>query len=155
MSLAITNSRFVNHVKSHEPLIAFRSGQTQPFGMRNRRQKLLDPIEIGERLRATREALGLDQRSLCRAIDIGESAYNQYEKGARPLTIGPAIKMCRRFGLTLDWLYRGDPSGLPVRLVNRLPAQTIAEDWPREAAEADVPPFDNIGQNRRRTGTNG
>lgn len=157
------NSQIANRVKGREALIAFSAAREQPSQMRRGRGKLLDPAAIGERLRVTREALGLDQRGLCRAVDVGESSYNQFEKGSRPLTIGPALKLCRRFGLTLDWLYRGDPSGLPVRLVEQLPPGTIEEEWPRAAdpkkrdfetaPKAMVPP--RYAKSRRRTGALG
>jgi transcriptional regulator with XRE-family HTH domain len=42
--------------------------------------------------------------------------YSQYESGVRPLTIDAALRICEEYGLTLDWLFRGDRSMLPHRL---------------------------------------
>jgi transcriptional regulator with XRE-family HTH domain len=42
--------------------------------------------------------------------------YSQYETGARPLTIEAALSICEQYGVTLDWLFRGDRSTLPYKL---------------------------------------
>lgn len=70
---------------------------------------------ISHRLRATRESLGKSQAEICRDIDCQPNRWNQYETGERRITLEIADRLCRRFGLTLDWIYRGDPSGLPNR----------------------------------------
>lgn len=99
--------------------------------------KLLDSAAIAARLRATRGALGLTQRDLCRESGIGESAYNQFERGHRPLTLVPALRLCERFGLTLDWFYRGDRSGLPERITARLPRFALIETEPEYLGAAE------------------
>lgn len=75
---------------------------------------------IGKRLKITREALGVSAAQLCRAIDVKPNRWSQYESGERPITLAVANKLCDTYGLTLDWVYRGDPSGLPVRMHQRL-----------------------------------
>ena len=47
---------------------------------------------------------------------LSQNRYNQYESGARPLTIDAATRICDEYGVTLDWLYRGDRSRLPYQL---------------------------------------
>lgn len=79
------------------------------------------PQDIGRRLRLTRRALGYEDRQQAAfAADSGlaQSHYNRFETGDRPLTLPIAMKLCHRWGLTLDWLYRGDPSGLQYKLAN-------------------------------------
>lgn len=75
--------------------------------------------EISRRLVATREALGIGQAELCRRTGIRTNTYNQWEGGFRPGLDG-ALALCAALGYTLDWIYRGDPSGLPERLATRL-----------------------------------
>lgn len=75
---------------------------------------------LGKRLRQTREAMALKAVDICRAIDIEPNRWSQYESGTRPVTMAVAIRLCEAYGLTLDWIYRGDPSGLPVRLHQKL-----------------------------------
>jgi len=66
------------------------------------------------RLRHTREALGVNQREFARRVNLKPNRYSQYETGARALTIDAAHRICDEYGVTLDWLYRGDRSRLPI-----------------------------------------
>lgn len=75
--------------------------------------------DIARRLRLTREALGYDERMqklFAEEAGLTQAHYNKFDTGSRPLSLGAAMKLCHRYGLTLDWLYRGDPSGLPYAL---------------------------------------
>lgn len=75
---------------------------------------------VGNRLQMTRLALGKSQADLARVLLISPQRWNNYERGARPIDIEFAIRLCERFGLTLDWLYRGQMGGLPFELAQRL-----------------------------------
>jgi transcriptional regulator with XRE-family HTH domain len=86
---------------------------------------MIDPDDIGDlatdvgrRLAAARRALDLDQQEFGRRAGLSQPQYNQYENGRRLLTLRSALLLCDHYSLTLDWLYRGDPSGLPYRLAN-------------------------------------
>ena len=76
---------------------------------------------IAARLQATRAALDLNQRKLCELSGIAPNTYNQWEKGRGRPDLDGAIALCDALGLTLDWIYRGDPSGLPQRIALKLP----------------------------------
>lgn len=67
---------------------------------------------VGLRLQLTRQVLGLQQNEFCERAKIATNTYNQYERGKKRLGIDNAIALCEAYALTLDWLYRGDPSGL-------------------------------------------
>lgn len=71
---------------------------------------------LSRRLKITREALGLSAAELCRSIDCKPNRWSQYENGDRKLTLEVAEALCDEFGLSLDWLYRGDPARLPHEL---------------------------------------
>ena len=71
---------------------------------------------IGERLCLAREALGLSQVMFALRAGMSPSAYNQYERGKRRLAIDGALKIHDAHGLTLDWIYLGDSSGLKADL---------------------------------------
>lgn len=76
---------------------------------------------IGDRLLQTRLALGFAQQGrFAEGADCAVNAYNQWERGKRRLDVGAAIKIASAYGLTLDWIYRGIPSGLSADLVGRL-----------------------------------
>lgn len=76
--------------------------------------------DVARRLAAARRALGLDQDEFGRGGGLSQPRYNQYETGRRLLTLPAAVALCDRYNLTLDYLYRGDPSGLPYRLADKL-----------------------------------
>lgn len=68
--------------------------------------------EIGRRLQATRQALGLKQEDLASSIGVNRTTYTNWETGKRlpdPLAIG---RLATRYGTTMDWIYLGDMSGL-------------------------------------------
>ena len=79
-------------------------------------------VAIGLRLRLTREVLGLTQAEFADRCGIARNTFNQYEQGKNKPQLPLAIEMCERFNLTLDWLYRGDPSGLPYKMADSLKA---------------------------------
>ena len=76
--------------------------------------------DVARRLAAARKALGLDQDEFGAGGSLSQPRYNQYETGRRLLTLAAAIALCDRYNLTLDYLYRGDPSGLPYRLADKI-----------------------------------
>jgi transcriptional regulator with XRE-family HTH domain len=82
----------------------------------------LSAAVIGERLRLTREALRLNQREFCERTGLKTSAYNKYEKGVKRPSVDAAIVLCEYYGLTLEWIFRGDQSRLPNDLVNGIAA---------------------------------
>lgn len=76
---------------------------------------------LQKRLSDTVKALELTPAELCRVIDISESRWSNYTTGDRKITLEIANKLCDEFGLTLDWIYRGNPAGLPHAIRIKLP----------------------------------
>lgn len=77
--------------------------------------------EIAQRLIATREAVGFpNQVEFCREIGIEKNIYNPFEKGRRRITVDAAIKIRKRFGIPLDWIYCGDAQALPGQIYRKL-----------------------------------
>lgn len=76
--------------------------------------------DVARRLQLSRSAHNLDQEEFADGAGLSQPRYNQYETGKRLLTLSAAMLLCERYLLTLDWLYRGDPSGLPARLASRI-----------------------------------
>jgi len=58
----------------------------------------------------------------CRKTGISTSAWNNYETGDRRINLDTAIVLCERFGVTLDWIYRGRIAGLPHELMTFIDA---------------------------------
>lgn len=74
--------------------------------------------EIARRLVQTRASLGLTQAEFGRRAGIAANTLNQWERAKGRPGLDQALLLCEAFGLTLDWIYRGDPSGLPFRVVS-------------------------------------
>lgn len=75
---------------------------------------------IGKRLVAMHTALGISQADVCRATGFKENRYSQYVNGVRPLTLGAAMKIADAYGVTLDYLFRGNPGSLPANLQQKI-----------------------------------
>jgi len=78
---------------------------------------------LANRLKITREALGVKPAEVCKRIKVGANAWSMYESGERRITLQVAIKFCSEYGLTLDWIYRADPSRLPHEVRMKLPPE--------------------------------
>lgn len=79
-------------------------------------------VDVARRLALARRAFDLNQQEFGESADMSQPQYSQSESGKRLLTLPYALKFCDRYGLTLDWIYRGDPSGLPYRLAEKIKA---------------------------------
>jgi transcriptional regulator with XRE-family HTH domain len=79
-----------------------------------------DIAAIAHRLRATRESLGLKPSEVCRAAGIAPNTYSQWESATGRPSLDQAMKLCDVFGVTLDWIYRGNRTGLPFQLASAL-----------------------------------
>lgn len=87
------------------------------------------PAAIGHRLVLTRQALGFShQGDFAQRAGLAQSAYSQYETGKKRPSIEAAVALCDAYALTLDWIYRGDPSGLSYELGDAIKAMRIARD---------------------------
>jgi transcriptional regulator with XRE-family HTH domain len=87
---------------------------------------------IGARLKATREAMRMQQAAFSRMVGIEPQAWNNYERGAKRIAIDQALKVCRATGVSLDWIYRGMSAQLPVNLATALAQDREPERGPRQ-----------------------
>jgi transcriptional regulator with XRE-family HTH domain len=84
------------------------------------------PEMIGKRLQLTRQALGVGQKEFAESVGISVSSYNHYEAGRHRPSLEAAIALRAKYGLTLDWIFCGDPSNLKVSLFEAIKAMTAA-----------------------------
>jgi transcriptional regulator with XRE-family HTH domain len=90
---------------------------------------------IGNRLRAMREALQLNQTELCAIAGFATNTYNQWERGHGRPDLDNALRLCEKFPVTMDWIYRGDAEHLPHGIAQRIQARLIAIEQ-----EGDIAP---------------
>lgn len=76
--------------------------------------------QIAARLRLGRIALSLTAAELCRVTGIKPNTYSQYESAKGRPRLDEARLMRRSLGYTLDWIYEGDRSGLPMKLAAKI-----------------------------------
>lgn len=88
--------------------------------MQDRTSDRRDNGGIGERLRLTRQALGMAQNEFSGRAGIAPNTYNQFESGRNRPSIDAAIKLSDTYLVTLDWIYLGDPSGLRYELADAI-----------------------------------
>lgn len=75
---------------------------------------------IAHRLRAVRTALQLRPIDVVRALGLQKNQYSQWESGRHPPNIQDMIRFSERYGVPLDWIYRGDPRGLPFEIADEV-----------------------------------
>ena len=78
---------------------------------------------IGKRLRALRGALERTQDEMARGLGSpsGSPLWAGYETGGQRISLDYALVLCRRYGTTLDWIYRGQlHAGMPFDLAEKI-----------------------------------
>lgn len=86
---------------------------------------------VGQRLEKLRAALGLDtQANMAKFIGVPTNTYNNWVNSVSLIRPQDAIVLCAKTGVTLDWIYRGDSSGLPMKFA------TLSDDPPTTRRKA-------------------
>lgn len=84
-------------------------------------------VACGQRLTETRQALGFKtKREFANELDFLEDRYGSWENGKNMVQPECVLQLKERWGVTFDWIYFGDPTGLPVRVYNKIQAQKLA-----------------------------
>lgn len=93
------------------------------------------------RLRAVQTELGLHGADMAEYVHATRNAYSNWVSEKRPEK--PALEsmviLCDKFGVTLDWLYRGRADSMPTRLAIRLEARLMGLD-PDAATPGEMAP---------------
>jgi transcriptional regulator with XRE-family HTH domain len=75
--------------------------------------------KIGSRLQSIRKGLSsLSQRDWAEKNGFNATQYNNWEKGSRRIPLDAAERLCDRYGLTLDSIYRGRLDGVSQEIRN-------------------------------------
>lgn len=79
------------------------------------------PKAVGHRLRLLRVAKGVNvQKTMATMLDASASQYSNWENGIQLIPVEAASKVCGLTGATLDYVYHGNSSALPMYLVSAL-----------------------------------
>lgn len=76
----------------------------------------LDLEGVARRLDALREATTLEKGIFADTVGIDRSSYSKIIKGEKPLKAEMAYAVSMRWGVSMDFLYKGSLDGLPSNL---------------------------------------
>jgi DNA-binding XRE family transcriptional regulator len=103
----------------------------EPVGSDIMATEPIGTLEAAERLRNSREALKLTPTRICALSGIERNTWSNAENGLNRLSVDNAIRLCQVTGLTLDWLYRGVKTGLPLMIAEALQRVEAEPPQPR------------------------
>jgi transcriptional regulator with XRE-family HTH domain len=69
--------------------------------------------ETAARIVRVREALGLSKADFANSIEVDRSSWTKIELGKKPLHADHAFRISVRYGVPMDYLYRGVLRDLP------------------------------------------
>ncbi len=79
-----------------------------------------NPKSVGRRLEALREYYHLNKADFSDSVGIDRSSYIKIERGDKPLKAEMAYAISERWGVSMDYLYRGRLTELPAPLADSL-----------------------------------
>ena len=80
------------------------------------------PFEkIGRRIELIRQASGYSTKTkFADAIGLSPQGYNGYANGTERIGVDAAIRVCKRFGASLDFIYRGLEFGVVGTVIEKI-----------------------------------
>jgi len=84
---------------------------------------IIDAAAVAGRLAALREHYQLNQADFADSVGIDKSSYSKIENCKKPLKAEMALAIADRWGVTLDYIYRGRLTDLPPALASALIAK--------------------------------
>lgn len=108
------------------------------------RQKSPEHVqEVARRLRLTRLAFGMKKAPWSRFVGISPQSWNNVEgtergPAANRISVDEALKVCRKTGVGLNWIFRGARDDMPVKVALAIDAVEKAEasGTPRARSQA-------------------
>ncbi|HCO91080.1 MAG TPA: XRE family transcriptional regulator [Alphaproteobacteria bacterium] len=73
----------------------------------------IDEMAVAERLQRIREFHDLSQGAFADSVNIDRSSYSKIEKGTKPLKAEMAYAIAEKWGVSMDFIYRGRLTELP------------------------------------------
>jgi DNA-binding XRE family transcriptional regulator len=80
-------------------------------------------MDVALRLRRLRNAFGFETvRDFAAFLNVNEQTWYHLERGRRVSTIYDAIKVAKKTGASLDWIYMGLDHTLPLHVAQKIAA---------------------------------
>ena len=64
--------------------------------------------DIGDRVRAVRDALHISQTDLAKRLGVSSAAISKIESGQRQPSVQLKLSLCREYGISREWLDCGE-----------------------------------------------
>ncbi len=93
-----------------------------PHMARRPKTELVQLDEMAKRLRALRDTTGLSQERFAEKYGLGYKQWGNFETGSR-IGLDAALTLVHEFRVTLDWIYLGDDSMMPTKLMREIDEQ--------------------------------
>ena len=94
------------------------------------------PEAVAARLLALRMRIEPVQQEFARHLGMAKNTYHGFESGNRPLTLNAAVKIRRRYGVSLDWLLFGDMAPTGTDLMLQIGSSPETAPKPRKATKS-------------------
>lgn len=109
-------------------------------------------IDVARRVWVARQALGKNQSVFGAAAGVGQSTVANWEKSDGLRMLGPyyAVKLAKKYALTLEYFYDGDVSRLPPDLRDEIIKKSEENGWERVRAQVAPPDASEARRTRRK-----
>ena len=89
--------------------------------MENRKNRTVQWLDdCANRLKKARLACEKTRPEMAEACNIALSTWGHWENGTRQIDPYAIVQLREKYGITHDYIYHGDASGLPVRLYEKI-----------------------------------
>lgn len=95
--------------------------------------------QVAQHLEQAIEALGISQAEVARALDISLSKLGNWLRASHYPDVYLMTVFCDRYGVTMDFLYRGVVYGLPKEVADDLARSATASRGASPGAAAPAP----------------
>lgn len=109
-------------------------------------------LEVGQRVEATRLFAGLTVIEMAELMGVSQSRYTVLQYGRALPDAEKLEPLCVHFGLSLDWLYRGDQRLIPIGIARELDShlQSLVDSEGRPHQRKPGRPVGTTGTPRKR-----
>lgn len=105
------------------------SGKAILFGADEEDTSAVSFQEVGRRVAAIRQALGLTTYEMAKKLGTQQGRLESWEAGISLIPASEALKLKRMLpGLSTDWIYDGDPERIQVGLADQLNAALAEQE---------------------------
>ena len=84
-------------------------------------------------MRLLRRTTGLNQTEFAKRLGVARNVWANVEGEFSRIGVDTALKLCQKYLVSLDWVYRGDTSQLPHGLAVKLEEAEREDDNDRAA----------------------